>query len=271
VGSNPPVSAVPEILERIRRERPDFIMSVGDIVDAGVNSVDWDVFFFAPFRTILKNTPFYPCVGNHEVAGHCVKDEEMEERYANYLKYFAFPRNYSFDYGCAHFCVLDCPSLFEEVIVTEADEYALKLKQNIEDTACYQFLEKDLASSKAKWKFVVFHYPPYTSSIYGVRELQALCPLFEKYDVDIVFNSHAILYERSHPINGGKLDKNGVRYILVGGYGDMDTWFRDKSNGLSAKRHAGANYVRAAVTPWSFELQAMTHEGKLFDVLTLEK
>lgn len=51
----------------------------------------------------------------------------------------------------------------------------------------------------------------------------------------------------------------------------MDTWFRDKSNGLSAKLHAGPNYVRVAITPWSFELQAFSHEGKLFDVLTLEK
>ena len=118
---------------------------------------------------------------------------------------------------------------------------------------------------------MVFHYPPYTSSIFDVPQLQVLAPIFEKYGVDVVFNSHAIVYDRSHPVKGGKVAKDGVRYILVGGYGDLDDWFREKQNGLSAKICARPNYVHVAITPWRFELQAFDYEGKLFDTLTLEK
>ena len=135
----------------------------------------------------------------------------------------------------------------------------------------YRFLEQDLAASDARWKFVVFHYPPYTSAIWEVPELRIFVPLFERYGVDIVFNSHAIVYERSHPLKGGKPDKDGVRYILTGGFGDFDDWFWDKTNGRSAKIAARPNYVRVAVTPWSLELQAIDYEGKLFDTLNLEK
>ncbi|MBR2950717.1 MAG: hypothetical protein IKC46_12805 [Lachnospiraceae bacterium] len=89
--------------------------------------------------------------------------------------------------------------------------------------------------------------------------------------MDVVFNSYAVVYERSHPIKNGKLHWDGVRYVLVGGYHDCDDWFRDKGNGFSAKRCARPNYVRVAHTPWSFELQAFDYEGRMFDILTLEK
>ena len=67
------------------------------------------------------------------------------------------------------------------------------------------------------------------------------------------------------------LQSEVFRYILVGGFAERDQWFWDKSNKLSAKRAARPNYVYAAVTPWSFELQAIDYEGKLFDTLKLEK
>jgi len=268
---NPSNPYVGSIVELIRRERPDFIQSVGDIVSNGMNAPDWDIYFFGPFRGLLRNTPFYPCVGNHEAADTAVPDCEMEKHYHNYENYFAVSRNYSYDYGCAHFAVLDCPSMFEAVNTSDSDNYITVLKPDFENSEAYRFLVSDLEASNAKWKFVVFHYPPYTSSIFDVPQLQVLAPIFEKYGVDVVFNSHAIVYDRSHPVKGGKVAKDGVRYILVGGYGDLDDWFREKQNGLSAKICARPNYVHVAITPWRFELQAFDYEGKLFDTLTLEK
>lgn len=261
----------PRIQELIRRERPDFIQSVGDILSDGREQEDWNTYFFTPFRGLISSVPFYPCVGNHEVGSNAVPDGKIEVYYSNYKRYFDFPRNYSYDYGCAHFCVLDTPSLFERIDTSKSDKYIPRLKENIESSEAYLFLEKDLASSDAAWKFVVFHFPLYTSSIYDVRELEILAPLFEKYNVDIVFNSHAIVYERSHPVKEGMINKNGVRYILVGGHGDLDRWIRDKSNRLSAKLSARPCYVRVALTPWSLELQAIDHAGILFDTLSLEK
>jgi len=220
---------------------------------------------------LITNIPFYPCVGNHEVDSGAVKPEEFETRYGNFHKYFAFPHYYSFDYGCAHFCVLDCPSMMKAIHRSDRDRYIPELIDDFEKSEQYRFLEKDLASSRATWKFVVFHYPPYTSAIFGHNELKVLCPLFEKYGVDIVFNSHAIVYERSHPIKEDRISKNGVRYILVGGYDDISRWFRNKQNGFAAKIAGRPGYVHVSLTPYALELQAIDYEGKMFDMLTLEK
>jgi len=260
------------IVERIAKEHPDFIMSVGDIVQNGTRSSDWETYFFYPFEKLLHTTPFYPCVGNHEVfTGGGMVPEEEQWRYHHYEKYFAFPRHYSFDYGDVHICVLDCPDMISSIERLENDAYFLKVRDDLKETAQYRFLEEDLAQTKAKWKFVVFHYPPYTSAIYDVRELQVLAPVFEKYGVDVVFNSHSIIYERSHPIKQGRVDKDGILYILVGGYGEFEDWIREKKNGLSAKVASRPCYVYVTVTPFSMELQAIDYEGKLFDTMRIEK
>ena len=55
---------------------------------------------------------------------------------------------YSYDYGPVHFVVLDSQ---EEEQKKHGD--ILKIQQT--------WLEADLAASKAKWKIVFFHKPPY--------------------------------------------------------------------------------------------------------------
>lgn len=259
------------ILDLIQKEHPDFLMSVGDLVHDGTQEASWEACFFYLFKELIAKTPLYPCVGNHEVFCDAVSSEEFQSRYRNYHKYFDFPAYYSFDYGCAHFCVLDCPTMLKAAYQTQQDIYIPELKDDFMESEQYAFLEKDLAATNARWKFVVFHYPPYTSSIFGVPELKVLCPLFEKYGVDIVFNSHAIVYERSHPIREDKVVKDGIRYILVGGYNDFSFWFREKQNGFAAKTQSRPGYVHVSLTPYTLELQAVDYEGKLFDMLTLHK
>ena len=147
----------------------------------------------------------------------------------------------------------------------------LDLLDDFENSEQYRFLEQDLAAANAKWKFVIFHYPPYVSAINDVREMKILSPIMEKHGVDLVFNSHAAVYERSHPIRQNRYDKTGIRYVVVGSFGDFESWFREKSNGFSAKLSSRPCYVRVTVSPGSLELQAIDYEGKLFDSLLLEK
>ena len=257
------------VIERMHFERPDFILSLGDLVDNGTIDRDWDTYFFTYFNELIRTTPMFPCVGNHEVGNNAAADQPW--RYENYLKIFDFPRYYSFDYGCAHFCVLDAPSMCRKISSSDTDKYIPILTSDFENSEQIRFLKADLAASDAKWKFVVFHYPPYTSSIYDVRELRVLSPIFEEYGVDIVFNSHAIVYERSHPIKGGELSPDGVRYIVVGSMQYKDPWFRPKSSRFSAKLAARPSFLSISLTPWRFELQSIDLEGKLIDSLTIEK
>ena len=108
-------------------------------------------------------------MGNREVGSNAVKDAQMDAHYTNCEKYFPIDRNYSYDYGCAHFCVLDCPSMFEEICGSATDTYLPILKDDFENHEAYRFLEQDLDQSNTRLEFVVFHYPPYASSMYEVR------------------------------------------------------------------------------------------------------
>lgn len=265
---NPFASAIRQL---IALEHPEFLLSLGDIVADGTREQDWDDYLFKPYARLLTNTPFFPCIGNHEVNCNAVPEGDTSP-YRWYDRYFTVPHYYAFDYGCAHFCVLDAPALCRQLSdgLPEGETYGVELKQNASEQL--HFLEQDLAATDKKWKFVLCHYPPYTSAIFTVRALRCLAPILERYGVDIMFNSHAIVYERSHPIRNGKTAKDGVRYILTGGHERFDRLFWDKPRSTTAKLSGNRpNYLRVALSPYRLELQAIDYEGKLFDQLVLEK
>lgn len=128
---------------------------------------------------------------------------------------FPVMANYSFDYGNAHWLVLD------------ANAYMDWTEESLRE-----WVEEDLRSvDPSMWKFVNFHQPPFTSNLKHKREkrMRLLCDLFEKYGVNVVFNGHAHTYERTYPLrftlepheDGTKIDGTGH----VGGVIDRDHEF----------------------------------------------
>jgi hypothetical protein len=115
---------------------------------------------------------------------------------------------YSFDYGNAHFVVLN-------------NYYGLSSTTS----AQYAWLQNDLATTTRFWKFVFFHEPAYaTDSSQKPRDGSAkvLAPLFEQYGVDIVFQGHWHYYERMKPLLNGQVSTvaaGGVVYMVTGGGG----------------------------------------------------
>ncbi len=116
-----------------------------------------------------------------------------------------FPRmgNYSFDYGDTHWLVLD------------GNSYMDWSQPHLRD-----WVEKDLiAAHGARWKFVNFHHPSFTSNPKHGKEkrMRLLADLFQKYGVDVVFSGHAHYYERCYPLtfkasaleNGSLIDEFG--------------------------------------------------------------
>ncbi len=111
--------------------------------------------------------------------------------------------NYSFDYGNAHWLVID------------SNPYV-----DFTDKVLSDWVAADLAKARgATWRFVMFHHPGFNSARehYEQQHMRLLSPLFEAGKVDVVFNGHVHNYQRSFPLTFTP-DKKGV--LLVGGMGN---------------------------------------------------
>ena len=140
------------------------------------------------------------------------------------------------------------------------------------------WLEADLAASKAKWKIVFFHKPPYT--IYPRRNNDdvkaAFCPIMEKYGVDLVFNAHDHGIARTYPIKGDALMKKpseGVIYYISGQTGgktykavkkmDYHTFFFNPVE--------QPNYFVVDVTEKKITIKTVMQDGTVIDVFFIDK
>ena len=249
-----------EVFAQISRYRPDFLMMVGDAVCRGKNYDDWNRFFFEPGKQVLAQTPFYLVPGNHE------------ENAAWYYDFTAFPEPknyYAFRYGNTHFIGLDSTAI---VPYKDGKPYLNEDDFGPGDPQ-HDFLIRELsASDEATWKIVFFHYPPYVSADYQVEEMRILCPILEKYGVDVVFNSHTIAYERSHPMRNNELDlMSGIVYIVAGGAGSRPEWFHHARAWHTAHALAVPHMVQVTIAGTRLEMQAIDYEGHLFDQMIIDK
>lgn len=162
-----------------------FYSIAGDIVSTGLNRDDWDKFFNYSMNAFSEK-PLMPVPGNHD------RQDGMGAQL--YYDLFSLPKNgppkvetessYAFEYGNALFLMIDATS---EV----ADHTA--------------WIEEKLSSTKATWKFAMFHFPPYNFEEPYLDIQEAWVPLFDKYHVDMVMGGHIHYYMRSRPMNNGKV------------------------------------------------------------------
>lgn len=234
--------------ELARQYRPMLCVGTGDAAQDVVERFQGD--FFDCTRELLKYTPWFATMGNHDSPND------------GYFRFFSYPQPrywYSFNYGCAHFIVLN--SNFDYT----------------EDSEQWRWLESDLARFRdAQWKFVFFHHPPYCSNCCEIESTRVLCRLFEEHRVDIVYNAHATLYERFHPIRDGVYDaQNGVIYIVAGGGGynmAMATslpW--DHVHPMSATLSSVNHFVLTSVAPHECLVRAIDNSNHVIDRFLLTK
>lgn len=248
-----------EIFQQIERYRPDFLLMVGDSVCHGRNYADWERYFLGPARTLLHTTPFYLCLGNHE---------ENASWFYDFVAYPEPKNYYAFTYGNSHLIALDSTAIVEY----RARQPYLIDGAFVPGAPQYEFLVNELRNSQALWKIVFFHYPPYVSADYQVDAMRVVCPLLEEYGVDLVFNSHTIVYERSHPIRRGRVDlAQGIVYVVAGGAGNYARWFHAKRAWHTAQALGVPHFVQVSIADRRLELQAIDYEGRLFDTLVMTK
>lgn len=248
---NPAVTA--KVAKLMWERRPHFVLHCGDVVDDGAAKWQWTGDLFKPCHELFGRVAVYPCIGNHE------------KNHAHYYKYFALPAPefyYSFRYGNAEFFSIDSNKLRD---LSPAGEQ-------------YKWLDKALAASDAKWKFCYHHHPAYSSdsddygntwkgpTAEGDTRVQQLLPLYEKHRVDIVFNGHIHLYERTWPIAGRKVDpKYGVVHVTSGGGGGGLEDFSPTPLFFKKEGRVDFHFCYLTVHGNALHFKAFDQEGRLFD------
>jgi hypothetical protein len=240
------------------KRRPNFVLHCGDVVNTGPDPKEWTDELFAPCRDLFGRVAVVPCIGNHE------------KNHASYYKYFSLPKPeyfYSFTYGNAEFFSLDTN------------------KKVGPGTEQYQWLDRALGASTAKWKVCFHHHPPYSSdnndygdtfktSFTGEGDANArgLVALYEKHKVDIVFTGHVHVYERSWPIRNGKVDQaNGITYVTTGGGGGTLEDFSPTPTFFKAEHRSDFHYCYVTVHQGTLRLKAFDKEDRLFDQFEIKK
>lgn len=188
------------LLRTAFRTRPDaaFYLMAGDLVDRGNQRDDWDAFFHNA-AGVFDRRALVPVIGNHEnQGGHPTL----------YLRQFRLPTNgpagveperaYAFAYGNALFVVLD---------------------SNLKPETQADWLEAQLAGSRATWKFVTYHHPAYSSA--PLRDNAAVrdvwTPIFDRHGVDLALQGHDHAYLRTYPLQAGRraaTPKDGTVYVV---------------------------------------------------------
>ncbi|MCK5776017.1 MAG: metallophosphoesterase [Bacteroidales bacterium] len=198
-----------KIVNGIIKRNPDFVINTGDLVGNGNNIHDWEHFFNIN-KNLMKDTPYYTVLGNHE------KNSE------NYFNFFSLPDKesyYFFTRGDALFIILDFEGPNYQTPAYLKGESREKFWTNISKdyfNTEKKWLENVLELNKEAGYIFVFFHPTYYS-IHKSRVEEAekrreyWGDIFERYQVTAVLNGHDHYYH--HAVN------NGTHYIVTAGGG----------------------------------------------------
>lgn len=247
-----PQSGAASLLERLD---PDLALLPGDIVYPSGKDRHYDAKYFRPYGRSISRIPFFPALGNHDYGNTWFKGKGERRYRTGYRRVHRREKFYSFDAGDAHFAVLDTNAPFWIAAAARVDK----------DSEQVRWLDEDLSRSRAPWKFILMHVPLYSSGKHGeTPELQAsLGPLLEKHKVDIVFQGHDHLYERTKPIRG-------VVFVTAG-MGGMKLTRGRRSNPWSEVVHSAYGLVLAELDGKRLRLRMIESSGKTADDWTLAK
>ena len=248
-----------------------FFVNVGDIVDNGEDHLQWED-WLNQVKFFLPQIPFVPVMGNHETYS---RDWKVRQPVA-YLNYFSPPDNglekfsrrfYSFDYGAAHFVILDSQwaELGEEIIDVQKN-----------------WLREDFAKTDKPWKIIFIHKDVLQYRINGRPERlegfsdvgEIFMPEFESLGADVVFTAHLHTYRNRGRLKNFRDDITGPLYILTGLSGNVrysNLWINHALDKFIAPQPETDNYLTIEVDDKNFSVKCFLPDGTLIDETTLQK
>ena len=250
---------------RMLGETFDFIITTGDNAYDFGSYQNFGANVFSIYGQIFPRAGVWPSPGNHDY---------LTASASPYLDLFDLPdqsfrpgdyeRYYSFDYGWAHFVVVDSNN-------------PLNVNDSDFTDDMFDWLRSDLARTTQPWKLIVFHHPAYSTGAHGSdpRVQSKLVPIFEAFKVDLVLTGHDHIYLRTFPLRGGQVttaEQGGIVYVVTGAGSAADygcgsaAWiavsYCSLGRGVYNRITVGGNRLR---------LEAVDENGTIVDSLACSK
>jgi predicted phosphodiesterase len=309
------------IAKAVLDARPDAVFIAGDLVYGQGRAAEYRDHFFPIYNSeavpLMRSVPVLGVPGNHDAPFAKVADAVA------YFAYWSLPLNgpalkagdpnaapaipglhdamvaasgpafprmasFSFDYGRAHWTVLDSNRYVD---------WASPVMQ--------AWLEADLKAAKgASWRIVALHHPLFQSSRvhFDDQWMRPISPILEKYGVDLVLAGHVHNYQRTAPLrfrptlvgprgkavegefnvdeafNGRTVTRaKGIIHVVTGAGGAelYDPWQTDArdswqpwTRAFISDRHS---FTVLDVEPRKLQLRQLDAEGHQLDAITLTK
>lgn len=224
-----------QIINMIRKEKPDMILFTGDIASNSHNFLHFLIYSIIENK-VWKDCEYYPTRGNHE--------SDLN----HYKAFLDLPNGstyYSFDRMGMHFVVLDCWNVFAPI-----------------DDEELEWFKNDLEKNKDKPITVSLHLPFFTSGKYEPYHEPRLMELFDRYNVLFVFSAHVHSYERS-------LYK-GTNFVVTAG-GGAPLYPETRENPEKVIRVNNHHYCILTKNNDEYTLKVIDINGNQIDEVTTSK
>ncbi|MCE6992275.1 metallophosphoesterase family protein [Dyadobacter sp. CY323] len=244
-----------EMAQKSVKRHPEtaFFSIAGDLVSTGLNRDDWDQ-LWAHGGNTFTTKPLMPVPGNH--------DSQDGLGAWMYKEMFSLPENgpakqpsemtYAFSYQDALFLMLDA---------------TLSVPQQS------AWVEEQLKKSNAKWKFAMFHFPPYNFEEPYDEIMREWCSLFDKYHVDMVMNGHMHYYLRTKPMFNkkpvGSPSKGTIYTMSISIPGKQVRW--PEEDYAVARYKDGPLYQHISINGNTLNYTCYDPDGNVKDQLVIKK
>ncbi len=193
--------------------------------------------FEVPYAKLIeKGVDFYATLGNH--------DQVTAKDQTNYSKFHMGGKTYySFkpEHDLVEFFTFD-----STLVVGRGDDKQL------------EWLEGALKESKARWKIVYCHHPPFSpGKRHGDNPIleERLVPMLEKYGVRIVMTGHEHFFAKLR-------EENGVDYIISGSGGKIHNGGIQPDPRLEAGNDVIHQFLSITLTEDLFSYTVIGEEGQ---------
>ncbi len=244
-----------EMLQDANKRHPEvaFYSIVGDLVSTGLYRTEWDM-LFEYSKKVFSQKPLMAFPGNHD----------RQDGLGSWMYYqiFSLPKNgpekvhpestYAFEYGNALFLMIDSTHPMEDQT---------------------EWIEDQLKNTKAIWKFVMFHFPPYNFEEPYFEYQKEWIPIFDKYHVDMVMSGHIHYYMRSKPMNNGKVvesHKDGTVYAISIGTSSRNRDIGEESY-AEVRFSEGQYYQHMEIDKNVLKYTTYNKKGEIVDHFTIKK